>query len=295
MANSISKEILVKTYSLPVRIPYVQNSNAIDLIFTLKDYTIPSGSTARVYVKKVSGKAVYTTASVSTSANTVTVTVTTQMVAEAGEQIMNIEIISSSKVLISFPIILDVEESAVSDMAVVSKDEYDVLTAATKAAETATSKANTAASKADTATSKANTAASTANASAAKADTATTNANTATAAAETATETESANEAAAKAEVAESLINVDANGEYSVKEMEMIPYLAKAIQELSTQVSSLKNEIAELTGESMASVKKAPRKRWTPTSYSLDEKNAFIASTKPVEEEVEKVDIRWEE
>lgn len=98
-----------------------------------------------------------------------------------------------------------------------------------------------------------------------------------------------------EAEVAESLINVDANGEYSVKEMEMIPYLAKAIQELSTQVSSLKNEIAELTGESMASVKKAPRKRWAPTSYTLDEKNAFIASTKPVEEEMKEEEARWEE
>ena len=57
--NKIEKDINVTRYDIPVRIHYVQSTNLIPLIFHVKDYEIPSGSTARVYVKRPDGTAEY--------------------------------------------------------------------------------------------------------------------------------------------------------------------------------------------------------------------------------------------
>lgn len=194
-------------YTIPVKIPYAQQSNAVKLTFVFKDYTIPSNATARVYVRKTSGKEVFTTATINTSSNTVSVTVTTQMVAEAGEQLMNIQLISGSTVLISFPIILDVAPSAISDSSVQSKDVFDVLTAAVNSANSAASSANSAASSANSAASNANSASDSATAAASSANTAASSANSAadkatTAATASTTAADTANNSAERANAA---------------------------------------------------------------------------------------------
>ncbi|MDE7038687.1 MAG: hypothetical protein K2O98_12255, partial [Lachnospiraceae bacterium] len=71
--NKIEKDINVTRYDIPVRIHYVQSTNSIPLIFHVKDYEIPSGSTARVYVKRPDGTAEYDNAVL--NGNTVTVAV----------------------------------------------------------------------------------------------------------------------------------------------------------------------------------------------------------------------------
>ena len=114
-------------------IPYVQGVNAIPLIFRLHDYAIEEGASASVFVKKKSGKEVYNTAEI--MENEVHVDVTTQMVAEYGQQYGQIQIIKGEKTLRSFLFILDVEKSVVSNDAIESLDEYDVLTKAVEAAE----------------------------------------------------------------------------------------------------------------------------------------------------------------
>lgn len=202
MASIITRDLYVMQYTIPVKIPYAQQSNAVKLTFAFKDYTIPSNATARVYVRKTSGKEVYTTATINTSSNTVSVTVTTQMVAEAGEQLMNIQLISGSTVLISFPIILDVAPSAISDSSVQSKDVFDVLT-------TAVNSANSAASSANSAASSANSAASSANSAASRANTATSSANSAASSANSAAS--NANSAASSATSAASSANTAAS------------------------------------------------------------------------------------
>lgn len=178
MATTITRKIKVLSYSIPVRVPYVQNSNMIGLKFELEDFTIPSGSTARVYVKKPSGAEVYNSATI--SSNTISFTPTTQMVAEVGEQPLQIQVTSSSgTVLVTFPIILDVEKNYISSSAVQSTNEYDTLTTLVKNATSAISSANSAASRANTATTNANNATTNANTAAASANTAASTANTA--------------------------------------------------------------------------------------------------------------------
>lgn len=181
MATTIYRDIYVTSKGIPPKIPYVQGTNLIGITFNMQDFTIPSGATAAVYVKKISGAEVYNTATVSTASNTVSFTPTTQMVAEVGEQPMQIQIVSGSAVLVSFPIVLDVQENYIDGTAVESTDEFTVLTGLVTKATTAISSANSAATKANTAASSANTATSKANTAASSADTAASSANTAAA------------------------------------------------------------------------------------------------------------------
>lgn len=172
----------------------------------ISDCTLPtSGTTATIYAEKPSGKAVYNTATV--SGNTVSVDLTSQLLAEVGETKCQIQVKKDDEKVTSFEFTLVVSESLVDDGAVESSNEFTVLEKATKAANSATSsaksaatKANNAATAANTATENANeattaannaanaanTAASSANTAATKATTAATNADTATSAANTA-------------------------------------------------------------------------------------------------------------
>lgn len=172
----------------------------------ISDCTLPtSGTTATIYAEKPSGKVVYNTATV--SGNTVSVDLTSQLLAEVGETKCQIQVKKDDEKVTSFEFTLVVSESLVDDGAVESSNEFTVLEKATKAANSATSSAKSAATKANNAATAANaatenateattaannaanaanTAASSANTAATKATTAATNADTATSAANTA-------------------------------------------------------------------------------------------------------------
>ena len=113
MADEIMRDIFIKDRWLPVQIDYVQGTNAVPLKFQFRDYAIPSGAAARIYVKKPSGKEVYNSASL--SGNTVTVQPTTQMFAEAGEQEGQLQLTSGQKILVTFPILFRVERNLISE------------------------------------------------------------------------------------------------------------------------------------------------------------------------------------
>lgn len=76
---------------------------------------------------------------------------------------------------------------------------------------------------------------------------------------------------------AEELVHTDnETGAYSINEVGLIPYLVKAVQELSGQLDGLKREIANLKGED-APVKLSGRKnKWKPVPYTDKEKEAFV-------------------
>lgn len=157
MADEIMRDIFIKDRWLPVQIDYVQGTNAVPLKFQFRDYAIPSGAAARIYVKKPSGKEVYNSASL--SGNTVTVQPTTQMFAEAGEQEGQLQLTSGQKILVTFPILFRVERNLISESAVESTDEYGVLIQLIGEAEKAVASAKDAAGKASTAAGKAESAA----------------------------------------------------------------------------------------------------------------------------------------
>ena len=210
--DKIMKDVYVTRKGLPVRVSYVQATNAVPIVLEIRDYTVPSGATAQVFVKKPSGKEVYN--AVSLSGNTVTITPTVQMVMEPGEQEMQVEIISGEKTLVTFPMVLDVSHNLLAESDIESTDEYGVLqklisdanaaisgaNSAKEAANTAASGANAAKDAADTATEAASSAAEAANAAKNAANTAATAANEAADAANEATA--AANTAAARAEKA---------------------------------------------------------------------------------------------
>ena len=165
MADEIMRDIFIKDRWLPVQIDYVQGTNAVPLKFQFRDYAIPSGAAARIYVKKPSGKEVYNSASL--SGNTVTVQPTTQMFAEAGEQEGQLQLTSGQKILVTFPILFRVERNLISESAVESTDEYGVLLQLIGEAESAAEAAGSAGTKAEKAAEAANTAAGSASSAAA--------------------------------------------------------------------------------------------------------------------------------
>ena len=211
--NIIQRDIFVTRKDITVVIPYPQGGNAVPIYLRIADWQIPSGSTARIYMRKPSGAEIYNDCVI--NGNIVQITVTTQMTAESGWVKSTLEIVNGTDILHSFEMTLDVQATSISDNAVESKDEFTALEnlvaeadQAVKDAETATEAANTAAGTANTAAGAANTAAGTANTAAGAANTAAGTANTAAQAANTAAGT--ANTAADNADDAADLANTAA-------------------------------------------------------------------------------------
>lgn len=204
MTDEIVRDIFVRNRGLTVQIDYVQGTNAVPLKFQFRDYTVPTGATVRLYIKKTSGKEVYNNASL--SENTATVQPTSQMFAEAGEQEGQLQLTSGQKILVTFPILFRVERNLISESAMESTDEYGALVKLIGDAEKAVESANGAAEKANAEAGKAEEAAGTAGTAGTKAEKAAEAANTAAGAANSAAAT--ANSAATAAN--QSKTNADA-------------------------------------------------------------------------------------
>lgn len=72
------------------------------------------------------------------------------------------------------------------------------------------------------------------------------------------------------------LVEIDEETDvYSINKAGLIPYLVKALQELTEQVKELREEVAELKGEKVISHKKI-KKEWTPDPYTKEEKRNFV-------------------
>lgn len=198
----INIELLLERNSIPVKINVVQNTNAIPISFHITDYQIPEGAEARIYLRKPSGAEVYNSAAI--DENAVIVQPTTQMYAEDGEALGQLQIIKDTTVAASFAIVFCIHKNIISDSAIESKDEFGILDTLInqareeiKNAQNATSAANTAAESATTAANAANTGA---EAATSAAESATTAADAANAGAEAATSAAmSANAAADRA------------------------------------------------------------------------------------------------
>lgn len=150
MPNQINRDVYVLSSKVKTPIDYVRGTNAIPIVFHFRDYDIPSGSIAAVYVKKPSGNAVYNNASV--SGNDVTVDVTTQMFAEFGRNVLQIQISKNSDNLVTFSQPVNVHENNTDEDAPKSENESTILQdvkAATAAANEAAESANNAAEEAE--------------------------------------------------------------------------------------------------------------------------------------------------
>lgn len=257
--NAIQRNIFVMRKDITVVIPYPQGGNAVPIYLRIADWQIPSGSTARIYMRKPSGAEIYNDCVI--NGNIVQITVTTQMTAESGWVKSTLEIVNGTDILHSFEMTLDVQATSISDNAVESKDEFTALEnlvaeadQAVKDAETATEAANTAAGTANTAAQAANTAAGTANTAADNADDAADLANTAAGAANTAASAansaaQAANEAAEAVEGAVSGVIKDSQVStlttYSSQKIEN-DYVAKADRITELEIDALDDDISDI-------------------------------------------------
>lgn len=121
----IYKKINVTKKDLLCRVNYVQGSNVIPIDFEILDFTIPSGATANIYIKKPSGAQIYNSCTI--SGQVITVQPTTQMFAEAGNQFGQLQILQSEKILASYLILFEVERSVIDDAAIESTNEFTAL------------------------------------------------------------------------------------------------------------------------------------------------------------------------
>lgn len=140
--NQIKRDVYILSDKLKDPIDYVQNTNAIPIIFTMRDYDIPSGATAQIFVSKPSGKSVYNAAEI--SGNIATVNVTTQMFSEVGVSALQIQISNSGKNLVTFEYPVRVHKNNTDPNAAESenessffKDLQDAANAANQAADNA--------------------------------------------------------------------------------------------------------------------------------------------------------------
>lgn len=163
--EAIKKYIRIKNKDVRTRIEYVQGTETIPIVLSVIDWDIPAGSTARVFVKKPSGKEVYNEAAV--SGNDITIQPTQQMFAEFGRQLGQVQVINGDNIAATYLLNFDIEKNLAFDSSKVeSSDEYGILDDLIGEAQTAISNAQTATTSANNAASSANEAASDANAAA---------------------------------------------------------------------------------------------------------------------------------
>ncbi|MEZ3435747.1 MAG: hypothetical protein K1W34_14225 [Lachnospiraceae bacterium] len=114
---------VLKDRSAFEKISYVQNTNAIPLIFHIEDYHIPSGSTAKVYVQRPDGTIEYEEARI--NGNDITIDVKTTMFSVVGNSVLQIQITKGEKKLVTFGTVVQVKKNYYSAEGEESKNVVD--------------------------------------------------------------------------------------------------------------------------------------------------------------------------
>ena len=147
MENQIEREVWVKQDKLKNPVHYVRGTDLLPIVFHFRDFSIPSGATARVFVAKPDGNAVYDSATI--EGNDVTVDVTEQMFLVLGMTLMQISIFDSEEELVTFAQPVMVEPNLKSGDFPGSATDItfldDAIKQANQAVETATAAASQAA------------------------------------------------------------------------------------------------------------------------------------------------------
>lgn len=225
MVRKIERDVYILSDRLKARIEYTRATNMVDLVFHFRDYQIPEGAVANVYMQKPSGKAVYNNATI--EGNDIIVNATKQMFAELGNSALQIRLKKDGEELVTFeqPVFVKQNYTA-GDFQSENEsgffEEYEEkLKEATEKANNAAENADEKAGKAETAAGNANEATNEANTAAEAANTGAERANTAAEAAEAAAgnANEAANEANTAAEaankVAQDVKEKAENGEFT--------------------------------------------------------------------------------
>lgn len=154
MSNQIEREAWVKQDKLKNPVHYVRGTDLLSIVFHFRDFSIPSGATARVFVAKPDGNAVYDSATI--DGNDVTVDVTEQMFLVLGITLMQISIFDGEEELVTFAQPVMVEQNLKAGDLPKSTTNVSFLDDAIKQANQAVNTATKAASQAAQAVQNAN-------------------------------------------------------------------------------------------------------------------------------------------
>ncbi len=121
--NIINRDVYVLRDVIKDKIDYVRGTNAIPIYFHFRDYEIPEGAEAKVFVYKPSGKVVYNKCTI--SEQIVMVDVTDQMFIEFGLCLMQIQIRKDGRTLVTYMQPVCVHKNFVSGDVPESKNEAD--------------------------------------------------------------------------------------------------------------------------------------------------------------------------
>ena len=102
-------------------IDVVQYDTGIHLVFTVKDFDIPAGATAKLYVQKPSGKFVFQEDGISIVDNTILIDLENQAITEHGKVPYQVSITNGSDMITAFTGLMMVEKSLKDAGAVESK------------------------------------------------------------------------------------------------------------------------------------------------------------------------------
>lgn len=147
MPNQITRDIYVTKDVLKNPIHYVRGTDLIPIVMRFCDFAIPSGATARVFVGKPDGNAVYTSATI--EGNIVTIDVTEQMFVTLGLALMQVSIMDGDEELVTFAQPVMVEPNLKAGDFPESSTDITFLDDAIEQAAAAVQNANTAISNAN--------------------------------------------------------------------------------------------------------------------------------------------------
>ena len=102
-------------------IDVVQYDTGIHLVFTVKDFDIPSGATAKLYVQKPSGKFVFQEDGITIVDNTILINLENQAITEHGKVPYQVSITNGSDMITTFTGLMMVEKSLKDSNATESK------------------------------------------------------------------------------------------------------------------------------------------------------------------------------
>ena len=154
MPNQIERDVFVTKYTMKNPIHYVRGTDLLPIVFHFRDFSIPSGATARVFIAKPDGNAVYDSATI--DGDDVTVDVTEQMFLVLGMTLMQISIFVGEEELVSFAQPVMVEQNLKAGDLPKSTTDVSFLDDAIEQANQAVNTATTAASQAAQAVQNAN-------------------------------------------------------------------------------------------------------------------------------------------
>lgn len=123
--NVIKRNVFVLKNAIKEKIDYVRGTNEIPIHFYFADYQIPIGSTAKAFVLKKSGKAVFDECEIKN--NTVIVDVKTQMFVEEGKAWMQIQLKKDEKILVTYSHPVEVYKNYINGDAEKSENESEWL------------------------------------------------------------------------------------------------------------------------------------------------------------------------